>query len=63
MKTSWEFPLYKVILLFFAGIMIGVEISLLATNNTKILGGILQIVSMLFVSIAVLISCRKRQGE
>ena len=63
MKTSWEFPLSKVILLFFAGIMIGAEISLLATNNTKILGGILQIVSMLCVSIAVLISCRKRQGE
>ena len=60
MKTNWDFALYKVVLLFFTGMIIGGAIVLLITNNTNVIGAILQIVAMILVSIAVLISCRKK---
>lgn len=61
MKGNWQFSFSKVVLLFFSGIMIGGAIALVTTNNLSLLGGSLQIISMVLVSIAVLISCRKKE--
>jgi len=63
MKSKWEFSLYKVTILFFAGMILGAEISLLTTNNVSLRGGMLEIIAMISVSIAVLISCRKKETE
>jgi hypothetical protein len=60
MNTKWEFTFYKVILLYCAGILLGGAISLLVTRNIPVLGGVLQIVAMIFATVSLLISCRKK---
>jgi hypothetical protein len=62
MKSKWEFSLYKVVLLFYIGMIIGGAIALLTTNNMNILGGILVIVSMILVSVSILMGCRKKEA-
>jgi hypothetical protein len=59
MKTKFEIPIYKVVLLFFAGFVAGGALALVLTNNMPLLGGSLLIISMILVSIVILISVRK----
>jgi len=58
MKTKWNISLFKVILLFILGVGVGGEIVLVATNNMSLIGGSLQIIGAIGISIVLLMSCR-----
>ncbi len=62
MKSRWEFPLYKVVFLFIAGVILGGAIALLITNNVNLMSGLLQIVAMIIMSLVIFISCHKKEG-
>ena len=61
MKTKFEISIYKVVLLFFAGVMAGGALAMVLTNNMPLLGGSFQIISMILGSAAILISSRKNE--
>ena len=59
MKTNLELSIYKVVLLFIAGVIAGGAIAMVLTNDMSMFGGSLQVISMILISIAILISSRK----
>lgn len=60
MKSRWEFSLYKVIFLFVDGVITGGAIAMLITNNVSLVSGMLQIISMIIISLVILMSCHKK---
>ena len=63
MPLRFELNLFQTFLLFFAAAEIGAVSCMLVTNNISAVAAMLQIVAMLFVSLSILISARKRQRE
>ncbi len=58
MNKKWNFGLFKVILIFCCGVVLGGNIALLTTNNVSKIGAWCGIISMLLVVTSVLIGSR-----
>jgi len=58
MNNKWNFNVFKVILFFCCGIVLGFDIALLTTNSGSKIGALCGIITMLLVATSVLVSSR-----
>ena len=58
MNNKWNFSFFKVILIFFCGVVLGGDITLLTMNSVSKIGAWCGIITMLLVATSVLIGSR-----
>ena len=63
MKQQWSFSIFKVVLLYLCGIVVGAEIVLLGTGNVGPLAGGLEIATMAIVTVYLVVSSRRTTAE